>query len=293
VTRVDRDKLADHERSLLPFKVAFEAADGREGRLEVDAVIDCSGNWERPRPAGAGGIHALGERQALKRLHYGPVDVLGAERARFAGKKVAVLGNRHSAICTLLDLARLAAEEPNTMPVWLVRGGTARNSLPDRVPCQLLPLDRMMRDIHHLTTADKVELLTGFSLESVEAGERLKLHGTNGKTLIVDELIVATGFRPNFDFLRELRLDLHTTLECPSAIAPLIDPAVHTARTVRPHGVKELTHPDQGFFLAGIKSYGRAATFLLMVGYEQVRSIVAYLAGDPVAASRVELALPW
>jgi hypothetical protein len=41
-----------------------------------------------------------------------------------------------------------------------------------------------------------------------------------------------------------------------------------------------------------MKSYGRAPTFLLATGYEQVRSVVAHLAGDAEAARRVELDLP-
>jgi hypothetical protein len=41
-----------------------------------------------------------------------------------------------------------------------------------------------------------------------------------------------------------------------------------------------------------MKSYGRAPTFLLLTGYEQVRSIAAALAGDLAAAERVELVLP-
>ena len=40
------------------------------------------------------------------------------------------------------------------------------------------------------------------------------------------------------------------------------------------------------------KSYGRAPTFLMMRGYEQVRSIIADIAGDREAAERVELVLP-
>lgn len=42
----------------------------------------------------------------------------------------------------------------------------------------------------------------------------------------------------------------------------------------------------------GAKSYGRAPTFLALTGYEQVRSVVAELAGDHEAAERVELVLP-
>jgi len=41
-----------------------------------------------------------------------------------------------------------------------------------------------------------------------------------------------------------------------------------------------------------MKSYGRAPTFLMLTGYEQVRSIMADIAGDREAAERVELVLP-
>ena len=81
-------------------------------------------------------------------------------------------------------------------------------------------------------------------------------------------------------------------MECPSALGPLIDPNVHSCGTVRPHGAFELAQPEPGLFIAGMKSYGRAPTFLLATGYEQVRSIAAYLAGDIEGARRVELDLP-
>jgi hypothetical protein len=42
----------------------------------------------------------------------------------------------------------------------------------------------------------------------------------------------------------------------------------------------------------GIKSYGRAPTFLMATGYEQVRSIAAHLAGDAQAAGETHLVLP-
>jgi hypothetical protein len=61
---------------------------------------------------------------------------------------------------------------------------------------------------------------------------------------------------------------------------------------VRPHGALELAQPEPGFYFAGMKSYGRAPTFLMLTGYEQVRSIAAELAGDIEAARRVELVLP-
>ena len=104
--------------------------------------------------------------------------------------------------------------------------------------------------------------------------------------------MVATGFRPQLDMLRELRLSLDPALECPPELAPLIDPNLHSCGTVRPHGAHELSQPEPGFYFAGMKSYGRAPTFLMLTGYEQVRSIAAEIAGDHDAARKVELVLP-
>lgn len=107
-----------------------------------------------------------------------------------------------------------------------------------------------------------------------------------------DEIVVATGFRPELSILRELRLDLDPAVEAPGALAPLIDPNVHSCGTVPPHGYEELKHPDPDVYVVGMKSYGRAPTFLMMTGYEQVRSVTAALAGDMEAARRVQLVLP-
>jgi len=102
----------------------------------------------------------------------------------------------------------------------------------------------------------------------------------------------ATGFRPDLEMLREVRLELDPAVEAPAALAPLIDPNFHSCGTVPPHGEALLAHPDEDFYVVGMKSYGRAPTFLLATGYEQVRSIAAALAGDTDAAARVELHLP-
>jgi hypothetical protein len=72
----------------------------------------------------------------------------------------------------------------------------------------------------------------------------------------------------------------------------MIDPNVHSCGTVPPHGNKELSHPEPGYYAVGIKSYGRAPTFLMATGYEQVRSVAAHLAGDHAAANDVRLVLP-
>jgi len=127
------------------------------------------------------------------------------------------------------------------------------------------------------------------------AGERIRVGAGSaccGRNVVADELIVATGFRPDLAFLGELRLGLDPAIDAPMALAPLIDPNEHSCGTVRPHGARELAQPEPGLYLAGMKSYGRAPTFLMITGYEQVRSIAADIAGDKEAAARVELELP-
>ena len=104
-----------------------------------------------------------------------------------------------------------------------------------------------------------------------------------------DTVVVLTGFRPDLSFLSEMRLDLDPTLQAPVRIAAEIDPNIHSCGDVHATGAADLAHPEPDLYLVGMKSYGRAPTFLAMTGYEQVRSVVAELAGDHEAAARVEL----
>lgn len=108
----------------------------------------------------------------------------------------------------------------------------------------------------------------------------------------IDEIVVSAGGRPDLSIAAELRVKLDSWIESSELLAPLIDPNVHSCGTVRPHGHRELAHPEARFYAVGAKSYGRAPNFLLATGHEQVRSVVAALAGDLAAADDVQLVLP-
>jgi thioredoxin reductase len=293
IARTGTGKVRDGGREARPFEIRSVDAVGREARLLARAVIDASGTWTRPNPAGASGLPALGEAAAAERLRYGIPDVLGAERSRYQNRRVAVLGGGHSAAGTLIDLAKLAEAAPRTEIVWLLRRrdfSTVFGSEND----QLAERGALGQRLKALSESGRLEIVAPFALESIERGAdgRLQLGSESRENIVADELIVATGFRPDLSFLGELRLDLDPALECPRALGPLIDPNLHSCGTVRPHGARELQQPESGFYLAGMKAYGRAPTFLLLTGYEQVRSIAAALAGDQAAADRVELVLP-
>jgi thioredoxin reductase len=294
IGRAGVDKVKTASREDAPFELRI--ANGTVSSLIADAVIDASGTWASPNPGGASGLPAIGEAENADRIAYGMPDVLGRERARYAGKTVAVLGAGHSAIGTLIDLARLADAVPGTRPLWLLRGDKPEKAFGGGANDQLAERGALGTLFARLVRSGKIAVHAGFHVAQIartDSGLRI-IAGLGGSQQAVnaDELIVATGFRPDLSFLRELRIALDPALECPPALAPLIDPNVHSCGTVRPHGARELAQPEPGFYLAGMKSYGRAPTFLMMTGYEQARSIVAEIAGDHEAARRVELVLP-
>lgn len=294
VARDGADRTRSHGRAARPYLVRWTAG-GATYETRARAVLDASGT-STPNPLGRSGLPALGEDRVGEHLA-GPLpDVLGADRARFAGRTTLVVGRGHSAANALLSLAELARDEPGTRVLWAIRGTSPRRlyggGTDDELPARGL-LGTRLRDA---VDSGAVELLTRVAIDRLEPVDgTVRVHGTTGAgplDLTVDTLVNATGSRPDLGFLREVRLDLDPVVEAPRALAPLIDPNVHSCGTVPAHGERELAHPDDGFYLVGSKAYGRAPTFLLATGYEQVRSVAAALAGDRAAADAVELALP-
>ncbi|MET7889987.1 NAD(P)-binding domain-containing protein [Streptomyces mirabilis] len=296
VARAGRDRVVDSGRDEQPFTVHIATADGREERITARAVIDASGTWSVPSPIGADGLPALGEGAVSEHVAYRVPDLNDpVVRARYAGKRTAVVGSGASAFTALAYLADLAKVEDGTHAVWILRRGIGAGTYGGGEADELPARGALGLRAKAAVEAGHASAATGFRTEAVErdADGRLVLLAEDGRRLDpVDEVIVLTGFRPDLSFLAEVRLGLDERLQAPTALAPLIDPNVHSCGTVYPHGVNELSHPEQDVYLVGMKSYGRAPTFLAMTGYEQVRSIAAALAGDREAAERVELTLP-
>jgi len=273
-----------------------ETADGIR-RDRARAVIDASGTWRTPNPLGAGGIAAEGEAEFADRIAYGIPDILGRDRVLYAGRTTLVAGSGHSAANALLDLARLADEAPGTAFIWAVRGTDLVRIYGGGDADQLPARGELGADVRDLAESGRVQLVTGFATLAIrERDGRLIVEGQGQDGLLqlgpVDRIIAATGQRPDLSLTRELRLDLDPWLEGVKALGPLIDPNEHSCGDVPPHGHRELSHPEPGFYTVGIKSYGRAPTFLLLTGYEQVRSVAAAIAGDMAAADAVQLVLP-
>jgi thioredoxin reductase len=293
VSRKGRDRLVDAGREQQPFAVHVVAADGGEARLEARAVIDASGTWRQPNPAGADGLPALGESTAAGRIRYQIPDFASPED--FAGKHTVVVGAGHSAATAVIELARIAGAYPGTAVTWVLRRGVTGKTFGGGAADQLPARGALGIRARQAVEAGLAGLVTGFRTERVrlDVAGRAVLVSQDGPELApADAVVVLTGFRPDLSFLSEMRLDLDPVLQAPRRIAASIDPNVHSCGTAAPTLARDLAHPEPGLFLVGMKSYGRAPTFLAMTGYEQVRSVAAELAGDHEAAARTELVLP-
>lgn len=295
VAKQGRDRLVDSGRDGALFSVLVQVGDATE-RLSASAVIDASGTWTGPNPLGADGLPAIGEHAAAGRITYGIPDFTDPQvRGRYAGKRVAVAGRGASAQNTLVGLAGLAAEAPGTEVVWLLRRPGTDDAFGGGDNDQLEARGALGKRAEQAVAAGPVEVVGSFRTAEVATGPdgRLTLTSADGRAVEgIDEVVVVTGFRPDLSWLSEVRLDLDPVLSSPTTLAPLIDPNVHSCGTVYPHGAAELAQPESGLYLAGMKSYGRAPSFLALTGFEQTRSIVAAIAGDHEAAARVDLVLP-
>ena len=297
IGRKNMDKMKSWGREEWPFVLQVHKKDAGVSFYEVRAVIDASGTWNSPNPIGSGGVFAVGEMENHDKILYGIPDVLGKQKQRYKNKSIAVIGGGHSAVNTIIELDKLKDEYPDTTIHWILRKKNVRDVYGGQEKDALQARGALGIKIEQLVNDDRVNVYTPFQVQEIRKdNDQLALIGHQHDELQalpgIDEIISNTGSRPDFSFLREIRLRVDSSLESSAAIAELIDPNIHSCGTVRPHGEKELRHDDEGFYIVGSKSYGRAPTFLMATGYEQVRSVVAAIDGDMEAARKVELDLP-
>src|SRR5580700_3115570 len=197
VSRLGFDKAKTRGREKAPFEIRYQNGKGPE-TLRADAVIDASGTWSSPNPAGASGVSAIGECEAQSKISYAMPDVLGKDRARFAGKTIAVLGAGHSAIGTLTDLTTLARQASGTNVVWLLRGNDPAKAFGGGANDKLVARGELGAHFASLVASGQVKVEAGFPVTHItSSGDRLRVAsgaGCCGRHVVVDELIVATGF---------------------------------------------------------------------------------------------------
>ena len=294
ISRQLNDKMKTKNRVVQSFTIYIEQENDIH-MIEARAVIDATGTWGNPNPANSTGVWLQNEKALANYIEYGIPDI-NTNAKRYANKKIAVIGGGHSAINTLLALAELQEENPATKLVWIMRKKSVEEAYGGEEKDALAARGALGVRIHELVDTGKVEVITPFYISQVKKDENIHIVGTINEEQKVltgfEELIVNAGNRPDLSINSELRLSIDSATESVHALAPLIDPNVHSCGTVRAHGEEILRQPEKDFYIVGAKSYGRAPTFLMATGFEQVRSITAYLSDDEEASKRVELELP-
>ena len=288
------DKVKTADRDQRPFVLTVENSTGTWQTIQARAVIDATGTWENPNPVISGGTRDT----PADLIDYGIPSILGTDQKHFESKRIAVVGSGHSAFNSLLDLIQLKEKFPATDVTWIIRKAAPDETLGGSKADQLAERGALGMRIKALLDHGDITVQTSTFIQSLTLlDDHQILIGAeqNGHSIELgpfDRIIANTGSRPTFDYLSEIRYAFDPALESVPALAPLIDPNIHSCGTVRPHGERELRQPEKNFYIIGAKSYGRAPTFLMATGFEQARSVVAHLSGDYEAAGRVELELP-
>lgn len=246
-----------------PFRLLVRDPGGRESFLHAFAVVDASGVYHKPNWAGDGGIPARSEIALAPQMTYHLPDVLGAARARFAGRRTIVIGGGPGAATTVVALAALAREAPGTRVVWATRaaqpvadGGAA---LPARAALAAEARALAAAGDDAFTHAGGA-VVEGFEFNSATHRYRVALRvGEAARVEEVDEVVVHAGYGPDRSLHRELQV-----AETPSSLA-----------AVRSPDAPETAEP--GFFVIGHKSAGRSGEFLLETAFRQAAAVVAAL----------------
>jgi len=289
------------ERAADPFRVLYRGPGG-EHELEADAVLDCTGTYGCHNWLGSGGAPARGEQELVAEIEYGIPDVLGADRARFAGRHTLLVGGGHSAATTAIALAELAERDAGTSFLWVSRQNATRPVIP--VPNDPLPARAELTRRANAVAASPppgsawrpaAQVLTlsrrdtapgangGHSGGSIDVAIRFEQRGAGAaaiETLGFDRVVANIGYEPDDSLYRQLQVHECYASRGPMKLsAALLSATAESADclTVGGFGPEVLENPEPNFFILGIKSFGKNPAFLLRTGYEQVRDAFTIL----------------
>jgi hypothetical protein len=274
----------DPRRGRVPFRLLLRDKKG-ERYEEADVVLDCTGTYGQHRWLGDGGIPALGELTAEGNIAYWLEDILGEKKNVYANKNVMVVGAGYSAATTVCNLAQLGLEASATWGIWICRGEGSQPM--KRIPGDpLKERDRLAARANNLATRtdDNVEFHAQTVVDAVEffgpdKGFKVTTRCA-GKVRIweVDRLIANLGYSPDRNPYRELQIHECYASGGPMKLASTLE--VHKGQDClkqKGQGAETLKNPEANYYILGAKSYGRNTSFLLRVGFEQVREVFQFI----------------
>ena len=274
------EEIASAERGRHPFRILLSNG-GREWTDRADLVIDATGTYGNPNRLGDAGIPAPGERSLDGEIRRQIPD-FGREASGWAGRTVLLAGAGHSAQTAVRELARLAQDAPGTRVVWVLRnpepgwGTHEGDPLPERA--------RLAAEAQSLASGSSpaVEVRRGVAVEELSRPngkiEVILRNGSDSERVAVDRVLSLTGFIGDHELYRQLQVhECYATCGPIKLSAALLGAAAGDCLAQTGHGAETLMNPEPGFFILGIKSYGRNNTFLMRVGWEQVSEVFGAL----------------
>ena len=254
-----REEYAGHPlRSERPFRLLVESPRGEES-LEADIVFDATGGYRLPRAFGAGGLPVRsGSLPTLRTLG-------DLEETALEGKRVLLVGNGHSAANAIAVLARSGATV-----VWVVR--TANRRVCEEVANDPLPeRQRVVAVANELAQSPPTWLTVErrAMVERIEGGTAVL---TGGRTVDVDVIAAFTGYRPDASILTELAVEISPVTEGGARLQRAVS-NVTDCLNVPAVRRQDLESGESNFFFIGSRAYGRARTFLLRTGLQQLDTI--------------------
>ena len=279
------DEIGTGRRADRPFRILLGSESRGSWVEEADIVMDCTGN-SVPNALGDGGIPAPGEAEASKWI-FCRIPDLELDGDAWADQRVLVVGDGHSATTAVSGLVDLATRSPGTEIVW-----TPHGDVPAPDPADpLLERARLMQSAHNLAT-DPPQCLTirlGAVVDSLVAPEtegaplEVRLRHEDGRIecVHVHRVLALTGKVGDHQLYRQLQVH-----ECWATSGPMKLAGALLAQSgsgadcldQKSFGAETLAHPEPGFFILGVKSYGRRSDFLMRVGWEQIEDVFGLLA---------------
>jgi thioredoxin reductase len=298
-------------RAEFPFRLHLAGRDGVERIEHFSTIIDATGVYHSPNVMGNGGAPCPGEKKCAAFIDYALPDVVGKDRARFAGKHTLVVGSGHSAASTLLAIADLMEEHPTTRLTWAVRRDVPQHGAPytlveDDVSATRA---RIHRRANALVEHPNVTFLPRTVVEAITYANVFQVDlqcDAERKVIQCNNVAAHTGFRADDTLWRELQVHVHPATGAPLKLG--IELNAHNARSgvglstgYAERQVQEeetqkkardrwsvlindpalLDTGETNFYVLGIKSYGRDAGFLMQNGFRQVRDVWKLISGDP------------
>ena len=222
----------------------------------------------------------------------------------------AVVGAGASAITTIAALKELAIQEKRRVQVaWFTRKQVDElpySVLPDDPLPQRKALYQLGNDLSKRQSSDTINSEEDkdrfFELEYVPEAHISKIASKKNeedrhffelefeqaqqqRCKTVDNIIAHCGFRPDTSMTSELQVHYCYATEGPMKLAAAMMAAAggggaganaDCLKQVAP-GAATLQNPEPGFFIIGMKSYGRGSAFLMKIGNEQVKHVIELL----------------